>query len=121
LTLTDAGAVVLLTLSASEYGKKYPQIRLFDNGRGETGTYRFYRKPSILDHDNDIPDIPFPFSTRLIFDALLELYTYNDATAPRYWVEQQELWERNMHEAFFEGGMEGSEIRTVRETDTYGG
>lgn len=121
LTLTDIDANQLLFLSASQYGRSYPQIRLFDDGNGDSGEYRFYRKPSLLVRDNDIPDIPYPFSRRLVFDALLELAQYNDAPVPGYWMEQREDWDRQMRDTFLEGAMEGSEIRRVHETNTFQG
>lgn len=115
------GGVTLLSLAAAEYGKTYPQIRLFDDGQNETGTYRFYRKPKLLTHNNDIPNIPYPFSRVLVYDALLELATYNDSTPPGFWVAQQSIWEQQLRQAYQEGEMEGSESRQVQEVDTYGG
>jgi len=123
LTLTDAASVQILSLLGTEFGKTYPQIHLFDDGvTSELAYYRFYRRPKDLTNPNDIPDIPYPFSEILVFDALLELYTYNDAaTPPQYWVEQQAKWELRLQQAYQEGEMEGSESRIVQEVDTYQG
>lgn len=122
MTLTDADSTLILSLTATQYGKQYPQIRLFGDGiTGESGEYRFYRKPSVLTHDNAIPDIPYPFSRILVYDALLELATYNDSTPPAFWLIQHELWDRQLRQAFVEGEVEGSEARTINITDTYEG
>lgn len=122
LTLTSAAAVQLLSLSASEYGKKYPQIRLFGSGSvGETAEYRFYRKPTLLTLDNQIPDIPYPYSRVLVFDALLDLATYNDSQPPAFWLSQAELWDRQLRQHYQEGEMEGSESRQVQIVDDYEG
>lgn len=121
LTITDAAAATILSLTASEFGKSYPQIRLFDDGQAETGAYRFYRKPYLMVDDYDIPDIPYPFSRILIFDALLELATYHDSSPPQHWVVQQGQWDLQLRQAYQEGEAEGSEARTVHATDDYSG
>lgn len=122
LTLTSAAAVQLLSLSATEYGKKYPQIRLFDVGSvGETAEYRFYRKPTILTLDNQIPDVPYPYSRVLVFDALLDMATYNDSTPPAFWLAQAELWDRQLRQHYQEGEQDGAESRSVNITDDYEG
>lgn len=121
LTITDSNGLVILSLSGSTYGIRYPQIRLFDNGQAETGLYRFYRKPILLSNDNDIPEIPYPFSRILIYDALIEIATYNDAQPPAYWLSQQAKWEQLLNQAYQEGEMEGAEGRTVVEADQYEG
>lgn len=122
LTLQDSAAKTLLSLAASEQGKSYPQIRLFDDGiAGEVATYRFYRKPKTLVNDYDIPEIPYPFSRVLIYDALLELATYNDNVPAQYWMMQQQEWDMQLRQAYQEGETEGSESRTVIEADNYEG
>lgn len=122
VTLTDAAANQLLSLAVGEAGKNYPQIQLFgDPASAESAHYRFYRKPGNLVHDNDIPDIPYPFSRILVYDALLELATYSDGPAPQYWIMQQSTLDMQMRQTYQEGEMEGSESRQVQEVDTYGG
>lgn len=120
LVLTDINAVSLLNLTADQYGKEYPQIRLFGNGvSGETATYRFYRKPSILTHDNDIPDIPYPYSRIMVYDSLLELATYNDSLPQAYWVDQQSRLDLQMRQAYIEGNSDSALSRKVAENDLY--
>ena len=120
-TLVDIAGTNILTLAAGEMGRSYPRIRLFDDGRTETGYYRFYKKPSSLVLDNAIPNIPYPFSRILVYDALLELYTYNDDTPPAFWLQQQAILDLQMNQAYQEGEGEGSETRTIQEVDQYGG
>lgn len=121
LTITDSASKVILSLSPVQFALSYPQIRLFAPGQTETGQYRFYRRPRFLTNDNDIPEIPYPFSHILVYDALIELYTYNDAPPPQVWVEAQQKWELLLNQAYQEGEMEGSEVRTVIESDQYEG
>lgn len=122
LVLTSAAAVQLLSLSATEYAKSYPQIKLFDTGTpGETASYRFYKKPSLLTLDYQIPNIPYPYSRIIVFDALLELATYNDSQPPPFWLANVELLDRQMRQQYIEGGMEGAETRQVQIVDDYEG
>jgi hypothetical protein len=82
-----------LKLLASEYGRQYRQIELLNEPTAiETLIYKFYRKPSYLGSDNSIPDIPYPFSEVLVYDALLQMGVYNQnisATARGLWKEEQ--------------------------------
>jgi hypothetical protein len=122
LVIVDSASKTVLSLGATEYGKSYPQIRLFsDPNGGDICSYRFYRRPNTLVNDNDIPEIPYPFSRVLVYDALLELYTYNDAAPPPYWTKKQEEWDMLLRQTYQEGEDAGSETRSINETDTYGG
>jgi hypothetical protein len=122
LTLNDSAATTVLSLGATQYGIAYPQIRLYDNpNAGDIAKYRFYRKPRTLSADNDVPEIPYPFSRVLVYDALLELYTYNDAQPPDYWLAQQAEWDLLLKQNYQEGETEGSETRTVQEHNIYQG
>ena len=97
LTLTDAAATTLLTLSSSEAGKQFPQIRLLaDPGAGCSIVYRFYRKPRIMSLGGDLPEIPFPHSIVLVWDALFTLLPYaNDVVDPSILT----LWKSQRDEA----------------------
>jgi len=121
VTLVDADANPILTLGTSEVGKQYPQIRLYDNGRDETGDYRYYRKPRLMTLDGHVPDIPYPHSRLLVYDALMELAQYNDMPPPAFWALQQSQLETLMRQAYQEGETEGSESRTVLDVDSYTG
>lgn len=78
-TLTlSAGATTLVKLFADEYGREHRQFELLTTpSSAETIYYQFYRKPSPLSNDNDIPDIPSEFSRLLVYDGLLNLGAYN--------------------------------------------
>lgn len=95
-TMTLTGGSTLLVLTASEYGKSYPIIRLL-NAPTSTDTieYRFRRKPLVMSSDNDIPDLPFPYSNLLVFDALLQVAGYNEVpdTSVQHWRKMQSEWE----------------------------
>lgn len=94
MTMTsNGGAVTNLKLFAAEYGRQYRQLELLNAPVAvETLIYKFYRKPSYLDSDNSIPDIPAPFSEVLVYDALLQMGAYNQnlsASARGLWKEEQ--------------------------------
>jgi hypothetical protein len=107
MTLTsNGGAVTNLKLFASEYGRQYRQIELMNEPTSvEALIYRFYRRPSALDSDNSIPDIPAPFSEVLVYDALIQLATYNrnlDGGMKQLWQSEQFRLEQGLLE-FDEG------------------
>ena len=107
---------VALSLSPTEYGRVYPQIRLLkDPEQADTVEYRFYRRPRILSGDNDIPDIPYPFSRILIWDTLLLLAAYDEAKEPGMWVEQRRQWEKKLADNYLEGQALGGRVRQVRD------
>ena len=116
MTLRDADGNTLLTLSPTEYGKVYPQIRLLkDPEQADTVEYRFYRRPRILSADYDIPDIPYPFSRILIWDTLLLLASYDEAKEPGMWVEQRRQWDKKLADNYLEGQALGGRVRQVRD------
>lgn len=91
--MSNAGAVTLLTLLSTEYGKSYQQIKLLASPSGlQIAEYQFYRQPSTLSADNDRPDIPTPFEELLVYDALLSLAAYNqyDATVLAIWKSERD-------------------------------
>lgn len=106
LTLATSGAVTLLTLSSNEVGKQYPVIR-FTNipVENETFKYRFFKRPRVMRLDNDIPDVPFPVCNVLIYDALLNLATYNelDSESVNIWRDKQQRWETVLYMMKMEG------------------
>lgn len=120
LTVTsNTGAVTIIRLSADEFGRQYRQFWLFERPTSvETIEYRFYRKPSYLVNDYDIPDIPAPYSKLLVFDALLLWGAYNTDTSDKtltLWKEQQTKWERLLQSYIKEGQSLGAKSRKVRE------
>lgn len=121
LTLT-AGATELLKLLPNEYGRSY---QLFDllvpPTSADVVEYRYYRDLSPLANDNDVTDIPSPFSRILVFDALLLLTAYDgrlDASRSSLWKSYQRELELNMRNDYMEGRTLGSHVRTVRDVTT---
>ena len=73
------GSTTLLVLQAGEIGRSYPLIYLLTNPNvgSDIIEYRFYRQPKVLTYNYDLPDIPPPFQQILVFDALIELASYD--------------------------------------------
>lgn len=94
MTLTsNGGAVTNLKLFASEYGRSHQRIQLIGSPSSAVPVdYRFYRQPSPLNLDNDIPDIPPPFTELLVWDTLLDFSAYNefDRGIVQLWASNQQ-------------------------------
>lgn len=94
LTLT-CGSTTLLTLQPGEFGRSYPRFELLnDPTTATTVEYRFYRQPRPLVDDNDIPDIPPPFTQLLVWDALISMAAYNTDING----DHISLWARNQQQ-----------------------
>jgi hypothetical protein len=123
VTLTsNSGAVTLITLTPNELGKQYRKIRLLASPTtAETILYRFYRKPIYLVNNYDVPDIPYPYSQILVYDALLMFATYNTDMQSEarivMWQQQQQNWENALRGFSKEGQTVGGRSRTVRSVD----
>ena len=94
-----AGATTLLKLFATEYARSYQTLKLFTTPTAvESIEYDFYRQPSGLVNDNDVPDIPSPFQDILVYDALIDLSTYNavESGALKVWSARQAMLERGL-------------------------
>lgn len=93
LTLAATGGTTILTLTAEETGKEYP-VLTFTQSPTSVGSwqYRYFRKPRVLTRDLDRPDLPFPHSGILVYDALLDLATYNelDSESVNIWRAKQQ-------------------------------
>lgn len=124
LTVTAAvDSVTMLTLSPSEYGRWYPTIEfLEDPSNGRTYQYNFQRLPLTLDNDHDIPETPYPFSEIHVYDALLDLTTYNTELGAK----EQSLWRARFDELMdgllqsTDEAIVGSYPRFVRDLDDKG-
>lgn len=57
--------------------------------------YQFYQQPVDMTADGDLPQIPFPYSRILVWDALLALSAYSDDLSPT----KYQVWERNQQQA----------------------
>ncbi len=116
LTVKDNAANTILTLGADDYGKGYPQIKLLvDPEAADSIEYNCYRKAVKLSDNNDIPDIPDPFSRILIWDALLMLAAYDEVQPQAAWIQQQNDWELRLQQTFLEGQTPGSRARYMKD------
>jgi hypothetical protein len=98
-----AGAVTVLKLFASEQARFYRQLYLFNEPTAaEEIEYDFYRQIQSLENDNDIPQIPPPFTEILTYDALLDLtaYTPVEGGAKAIWEKHQADLERGMEDTY---------------------
>ena len=62
-------------------------------------TYVYVRQPIELSADADLPDIPYPYSRILIYDALLQLGLYSedlDGAKERLWQQRQQALELDL-------------------------
>jgi hypothetical protein len=111
----DATLVVLTPTSLS---KQYQVIELV-NAPSEhaTVTYRYYRRPRQLVRDNDVPEIPYPYSTILVYDALIEMATYSelDSESIGVWRDQQQRWADNLALSLMEGNVVGGQTERLHE------
>lgn len=121
-TLTDSGANNLLTLTASEYGRTYPQLMLYAKpAGGEIIKYRFYRAPVVLTNDYDITDIPHPYDSILTYDTLLLMTGYNAKVSPvaiQEWTRMRAEIERQLFDFDSEHSLHG--YTQFVNTDLYG-
>lgn len=111
VTLTDSVPNTLLALGSSEYGKSYPQLMLYAQPpAGESIRYRFYRTPTVLENDYDVPDIPHPYDNILVFDTLLLMTGYNAKVSPvaiEEWRRLQAELERQLFDFDAEHSLHG--------------
>lgn len=123
VTLTsNSGTVTLLTLTPNELGKQYRKFRLLSTpSTKENILYRFYRKPIYLVNNYDVPDIPYPYSQVLVYDALLMFATYNTDMQSEarllMWQQHQQRWENALRGFSKEGQSVGGRSRTTRSVD----
>jgi len=129
MTLTSNSATVTnLTLLPAEYGRQYRTIEFLSlPNAGEIIEYQFYRQPSVLSNDNDIPDIPAPFSRILVWDALLMFAGYNTDVSQKsmqIWAKMASDLETGLYQTFIQNqtrGAIGSTAILTRDEDFYGG
>jgi hypothetical protein len=110
LTLSTTGGTTLLVLPANEYARQYPIVKFYNiPSSAESFQYRYFKKPRVLTRDFDIPDIPYPLSNILIYDALLDLATYNelDSESVNIWRDKQQDGLVNLYLQKLEGDTVG--------------
>lgn len=120
-TLTVAlGSTTILTLRAGEYGKQYPTLEFCETIQtAGQFLYSFIRNPRTLSNDNDIPEIPYPFSEVLVYDALLEIATYRtdiNVTHVKLWMDRRDSIIKQLSEAQDEV-IAGAHPRLVRDLE----
>ncbi len=96
----SCGSDTLLTLLTSEYAKQYPVIEFHSTPMAsEACLYRYFKKPRVMTRAFDIPDLPYPHSDILVYDALLDLATYNelDSESVNIWREKQLQLKTNLY------------------------
>jgi hypothetical protein len=106
LSLTTEGGEDILTLLAADYGREYAVLRFYNTpSTDETFIYRFFRRPRVMSRDYDRPDLPFPSSNLLVYDALLDLATYHelDSESVNIWRDKQQQWEMQLYQFKLEG------------------
>lgn len=118
LLLTVPGNPVILSLAPGEDGKQFRVIHVFQAPTSvETISYRFFRKPLLMVNENDVPDIPYPYSQLLVFDALLLLAAYNTDTMEKsiaMWSMQRDRWEESLRDAYKNSQTLGARSQYVR-------
>lgn len=95
---------------------------LFEPRAGDVITYKYYRHPVELSADGDTPDIPYPFSRILIYDALLDLANYSEDITPAKvdrWEKKQQALELGLLAANLDGDSLHAFTSQVNETETY--
>jgi hypothetical protein len=118
------GSTVILSLAPTEFARQYPTLEFVETPSSpKTFTYGFMRLPRTLVQDNDIPDIPYPFSELIVYDSLVELATYATTIDPTHvaiWTQRKDAILKQAYEAQDELII-GSQPRVVRDLDgTFG-
>lgn len=116
LTLSTGGTTIL-TLLTTEDAKQYPTLEFIETpNSARTYLYTAQRTPLELSNNGDIPDTPYPYSEIHIYDALLDLTTYNTelgAKEQRLWRDRYDLLWQGLAESVDER-IAGSRPRFVR-------
>jgi hypothetical protein len=87
------------------YELQGPQLVFFeDPPAAQTLTIGYFRTPSKLLNNSDIPDVPYPHSRLLVWDALLDLKSYTTETAnAQLWIAKQKEAEHKLYAAYTDG------------------
>lgn len=120
LTVT-AGATSVVTLFPDESSRSYQQIHLlWEPDAADEVEYQFFRNPNPLEEDDSTPDIPFPHSSILVWDALLLLSAYDgriDSGRLKIWKDNQDRMELALRQAFLDGSSLNAEPQGVHYID----
>lgn len=118
-----SGSLTLTTISATQPGQLYQTIEFVEPTQGGRNLiYSFQRPPKLLVNDFDIPDTPYPWSEIHVYDALLDMTSYNTELGAK----EQTLWKARYDElmrgllAATEEEIAGAYPRFVRDLDASG-
>jgi hypothetical protein len=120
LTVTsNSGAVTVLTLEDDEMGRAYQQIYLLQNPTSaDLLEYRFFRHPLPLINDYDVPEIPYPHSDILVYEALTDMAGYLSGSSNiNLWRERRDEALLALQQAYLEGQSLEAQPRYVRDLD----
>lgn len=105
--LTANGILDEYLITGPQYGKfllRGQQLKLlWLPTSADTIEYGFYKLPIEMSADTDLPNIPYPYSRVLIFDALLRMMAYNEdiaAAKVQLWSDGQTKWETRLFETY---------------------
>lgn len=116
LTLATSGGTQLVVLPSTEYARQYPKVKFYAiPAANESMQYRFFRAARKMTRNFDTPDIPYPLSNILVYDALLDLATFNelDSESVNIWREKQRQWLDNLYTEKLDGDIVAGEPRYV--------
>lgn len=118
---SDSAATTNVVLTAGETARQHPVIQLlWTPGTAIEIDYRFLVTPRRMVNDGDIPNIPYPHSQVLVWDALLLMAAYDSQTDPgrvRVWSDYRDQLELQMRQTYLEGQTIGAQVRYVRAID----
>lgn len=125
LTLSTTGGLTLVSLTPAQKGKQYPIIRfILPCSGGAVIEYRYIKVPKKMTADGDLPDVPFPYSNILVWDALVMIAAYNevDSEASSVWKANRDNWEQALLASALHGDVAGGMGESIRHTpETYSG
>jgi hypothetical protein len=118
-----SGSTTLTTISPTTPGQWFQTIEFVEPTQGGRNLiYSFQRPPKTLVNDFDIPDTPYPWSEIHVYDALLDMTSYNTELGAK----EQTLWKARYDElmngllAATEEEIAGAYPRFVRDLDASG-
>ncbi len=112
-----SGGVTVLTLTASQFVKQYPQIELVENPTTTyTFSYRYFQRPTDLVYDNQLPQVPDAYRDVLKYGALLLLpgFTKADQNELAVWRGEYTTLLTGMKQNYQQARSLGARARRVR-------
>lgn len=108
------GGTTCINLGPTEYKKEYPILRFKQKPTlGDTLKYQYFRSPRVAANDRSTFDIPFPHTSILLYDALLDMATYSelDSESVNIWREKQDQHKQNLYLSEMNGDSVGARSR----------